>query len=224
LILGQTNDEDPEDWFSAKYDKVIHLTDENNCKSFIYTHPGIPAYMGMNCHKLVVLWQYVDNAERNLLTGVPTTAIIRELLTKQTLSSAMEFLKNTPLAVPNNFILAQEGCGGINVECTPSRIVTKELQIDSFCHANHFLTDSELIKSDIGVKRPDSTSLTRQSEMESRFAAQKNKISIDETKNILKKYPITYERTLASMVFLPSENAMHILFKGSSSEYEVYKL
>lgn len=66
---GQNNDEDPPQWGNATFDVVLHLGKGETNESLIYTHPGIPAYMGMNSNGLSVLWQYIDNGERNINEG-----------------------------------------------------------------------------------------------------------------------------------------------------------
>ena len=45
------------------------------CKTLLYTHAGVPAYMGMNSAGLCVTWIYIDNGER--ANGPPTCVLIR---------------------------------------------------------------------------------------------------------------------------------------------------
>ena len=73
---GQTNEECILEWMN-ELDTVIHHVD-NGKESLIYTHPGVPAYTGINNQGLAVLWEYIDNGRTG--DGVPTNAIIRHLL------------------------------------------------------------------------------------------------------------------------------------------------
>ena len=49
---------------AGQLDGVIHHRDESGLETLIYTHPGIPAYMGMNSAGLCLLWMAIDNGER----------------------------------------------------------------------------------------------------------------------------------------------------------------
>ena len=53
VIIGQTNDECFREWLS-ELDVVIHHIEDKK-EVLLYTHPGIPAYMGINNHGLAVL-------------------------------------------------------------------------------------------------------------------------------------------------------------------------
>ena len=60
-VIGQTNDEDLIEWI-YQLDVVVHHVDpETGKEQLIYTHPGVPAYMGMNNDGVAVLWTYIDN-------------------------------------------------------------------------------------------------------------------------------------------------------------------
>ena len=97
-------------YLNANVQFYICVFFEKKKKTLIYTHPGYPAYMGMNSHGLAVLWQYIDNGERNLENGVPTVVLIREMLTKSTLTQAVTYLREVPHMIPNHFLLSQVFC------------------------------------------------------------------------------------------------------------------
>ena len=78
LICGQNNDECLHHWAAGQLDGVIHHRNESGMEILIYTHPGVPAYMGMNSTGLCLLWMAVDNGERS--SGLPTNVLIREAL------------------------------------------------------------------------------------------------------------------------------------------------
>lgn len=215
LIMGQTNDESPEEWLGGSHDFVCHHTDDKGLRTLIYTHPGIPAYMGMNSAGLVMLWQYIDNGERNLMNGIPTTALIREALTYTHLRDALQFIESVPRAVPNNYILGQSGVGGVNIECTPTIFHKREIKKGSFCHANHILTHEKLKAQDISRTRTSSTSQIRQEAIESLVPQTCSELSVEKAKKVLTTSPVFYDRTLAAMVFAPMVGEMHICFKDS---------
>ena len=47
LICGQNNDECFHHWAAGQLDGVVHHRNESGMETLIYTHPGIPAYMGI---------------------------------------------------------------------------------------------------------------------------------------------------------------------------------
>merc|ERR1719253_1467170 len=99
----------------------------------LYTHAGIPAYMGMNGYGLSVLWQFVGGDERG--PGVPTTVLIRELLAQRSAAAAAELLCRAPRTLPNNFILTDQE-QAINVEATVSHCTTLALPRGFVVHTN----------------------------------------------------------------------------------------
>jgi len=114
LITGQSNDEDVPGWLNGSLDVVVHSVDTNHSdmglQSLYYTHPGIGAYMGMNSAGLTVLWQLIDDGSRSIsYHGLPTTAVLRELLTFDDVDKAAKWLCQVPMAIPNNFMLSTYG-------------------------------------------------------------------------------------------------------------------
>jgi len=75
LLTGQNNDESPSRWNNASNDLILNM----NQQLLVYTHPGVPAYMGLNAQGLAVTWYYVDSGDRDH-SGLPTTVLIRTLL------------------------------------------------------------------------------------------------------------------------------------------------
>lgn len=118
VIVGQTNEECILEWMN-ELDTVIHHVD-NGKESLIYTHPGVPAYTGINNQGLAVLWEYIDNGRTG--DGVPTNAIIRHLLECANVGEAVEFLKMVPHDVPNEFGIADKSGKIVSVECFPNKV------------------------------------------------------------------------------------------------------
>lgn len=62
--------------------------------------------MGLNNRGLTVLWTYIDNGKTG--DGVPTSAIIRHLLSLSSIEEAVRFLEEVPHDIPNQFGLADK--------------------------------------------------------------------------------------------------------------------
>lgn len=135
MICGQTNDERMDE-FPPELDLTIHHIDNNGLEMLIYTHPGIPAYMGCNNKGIVLLWTYINNGLKQ--EGVPTCAIIRETLSKETYEEAVNYVKSIPHAVPNYFKLCHREKGATGLECFPNKVYEK-VYGDISAHTNHNL-------------------------------------------------------------------------------------
>lgn len=222
LICGQNNDEAVEPWVGGTMDVVIHHRDESGLETLLYTHPGIPAYMGMNSAGLCVMWMYIDNGERG--PGVPTCVLIRELLRHATLEDAVAYLKATPRAVPNNFLLAHRTDGICNVEFSPRQFwpVRDDLVL---CHANHILNPSMAV-DDVSRGDENGTTRSRFERMSRLVEEHRGRIDVAVGRQMLSDHGNAPRsicchpregtdqpgKTLASMVFQPATGTMHIAF------------
>jgi len=230
LICGQNNDEEIEAWSGGEADVVVHHVDESGLESLIYTHAGIPAYMGMNSAGLCILWMYIDNGERG--PGVPTCIILRELLRHESLDAAVNYLGSIPRAVPNNFILAHATDGAVNIEYSSSQF-HPTVAATAVCHANH-IVDSAMSEGERVVNT--STSRDRQTALTNAVATHTGKIDVGIAKQMLSDHSGAPRsicahphagspngKTLASMVFHPAEAAMYIAFgNGCETPYDRY--
>ena len=230
LICGQTNDEDLNCWADGQADGVIHHIDERGLQTLIYTHPGIPAYMGMNSAGLCLLWMYIDNGER--ADGVPTNVLIREMLRRTSLAAARDYLDLTPRAVPNAFLLAHEAEGACILECSPTAL--HEIRSTaSLCHANH-IQNTEMSAADVYVGNPEQTSTSRCEAMADLLTRHHGSIDVETAKAMLSDHerspgsvcvhPHSIRvngKTLAAMVFHPAVGQMHIAF-GNGCEMPFY--
>ena len=138
VIVGQTNEECILEWMN-ELDTVIHHVD-NGKESLIYTHPGVPAYTGINNQGLAVLWEYIDNGRTG--NGVPTNAIIRHLLECANVGEAVEFLKMVPHDVPNEFGIADKSGKIVSVECFPNKVYVGRDE-KYLVHTNHIVFGKE---------------------------------------------------------------------------------
>jgi hypothetical protein len=130
-LIGQNNDENRFIWKHAELDIIAELrqpaalgsgASADHTDVLLYTHPGIPAYMGVNGAGVSVTWFYVDDGSRpgpGESVGLPTCVLIRELLTFKTALAATAWLKSVPKAVPNAFLIADTE-QSFEVECGPT--------------------------------------------------------------------------------------------------------
>jgi hypothetical protein len=231
VLCGQTNDEDPANWANGDADIVVHHVAPDGLETLIYTHSGLPAYMGMNSAGLCMLWNSIDNRERAI--GVPSCALIRETLFCTSLAEAEAYLRAVPHAVPNNFLLAHARDGLLNMEVTPSYISVVRSE-ENLCHANHIL-DADLSRQDAIVSIPNETTCHRMARMEELLMEYSGRIDVACAQRFVTdhgNFPVsicTHPRadwpfqTLAAMVFDPGRGAMHIAFgNGCTTPFECY--
>ena len=220
VIVGQTNEECILEWMN-ELDTVIHHVD-NGKESLIYTHPGVPAYTGINNQGLAVLWEYIDNGRTG--DGVPTNAIIRHLLECANAGEAVEFLKMVPHDVPNEFGIADKSGKIVSVECFPNRVYVKSDDV-YLVHTNHnlFAEDEEEYTCSL-------TTVDRYEVMNKQVKENIGNIDVELAKEFFRSherfpnsicshpYPEKpWNKTLATMVFDLTEGEMHIAF-GNACE------
>lgn len=219
VILGQSNDECFKEWLS-ELDVVIHHI-ENKKEVLLYTHPGIPAYMGMNNQGLAVLWTYIDNGIVG--DGLPTNVIIRHLLNLKDVEEAIQFLKEVPHDIPNQFGLADQKGNIASIECFPNQVYVRKNE-DFLVHTNHTI---------IGQEKEYTCSFTtydRYHSMQKQIQQKLGTIDIEVAKDFLRSHegypncicvhPFSkkpWNKTLASMIFDLGQGQMHIAF-GNACE------
>jgi predicted choloylglycine hydrolase len=232
LICGQNNDECLHHWAAGQLDGVIHHHHKAGLEKLIYTHPGIPAYMGMNSAGLCLLWMAIDNGERS--EGLPTNVLIREALQYITLESAVNYIKEVPKTVPNSYMLAHAQEGICSIECSPS-FFCPVFSNNVLYHANHIL-DAKMAREDKKKDDPTCSTISRYEAIESLIEKYHGKIDISLARQILSDhtcYPESicahprpdaiYSKTLASMVFHPDSGSMEIAFgNGCEVPYKTY--
>ena len=186
-VIGQNNDENMALWMEGKLDYVADLrqpqpgmTPGSPLDALVYTHPGVPAYMGVNSVGVSVTWYYIDDGERALSVdnmGLPTCAILREMLTFPSALDAVAWLHSIPRAVPNAYLVA-DPTRSFEVECGPigwdavafpacpdshrdlARAGTSSSSGGPYGthHANHYKIDSARIGRDTRAIGPTGTS------------------------------------------------------------------
>lgn len=217
-LSGQNNDEVPNLYLDASEDVVLSILDPDGHGALIYTHPGWPAYMGMNSHGVSVLWQYIDTGERG--AGVPTNVLIREMLAQASLDSAIQFLAHTPRMIPNNFILTDTS-KVVNVELSSSHFTPLSLSQGFVVHTNHLLFDQAMQDHDVGNAQ---TSVQRYKAMRALVRHHDGAtVQAEDLQSMLATHPVfrdgragTDNDTLASMVFDLHSLSMGIWFKGDA--------
>lgn len=226
LICGQTNDESLLHWAAGQLDGVLHHCDSDGMETLLYTHPGIPAYMGMNSAGLCLLWMAIENGER--ASGLPTNVLIRETLRRTSLAAAEDYIRTVPRSLPNNYLMSHPVEGICNIECTPGRFVVTRSE-RSLCHTNHIL-DPAMAAGDLKKKDPASSTLARYRAMTSLLKAHDGCIDLPQSCAMLSdhsNYPesicthprpaAVHAKTLAALLFQPGTGRMHIAF-GNACE------
>lgn len=226
-IVGQTNDECFTEWL-PQLDAVIHHK-EGDEEAIIYTHPGVPAYMGINNYGLSVLWTYIDNGITG--TGVPTNVIIRQLLGCRNVDEAIHYLQEIPHDIPNQFGLADKEGNIVSAECFPNKVYTMRSN-EYLIHANH-----NVIAVQEEERTCSQTTWDRYQVMEQQVKENLGNIDVDLAKQFLKsheRFPHSicchpfpekpWNKTLASMIYDLNEGKMHIAF-GNACEvpYHTYE-
>ncbi len=221
-ICGQTNDERLDEW-PHELDVILHHKDDAGLETLIYTHPGIPAYMGMNNRGLSVLWTYIDNGLKQ--DGLPTNIIIRELLNYDNLDAAVEFLQTVPHAIPNQFTISHKEQGIASAECFPN-VVNVDRSSDYLAHTNH-----NVFSDDEPEKTVSWSTRERLQSMLGHLEKQSGKIDSDVAKEFFKchdgfpksicTHPNIHRpmaKTLAAMVHDLGKGDFHIAFGNPCSE------
>ena len=227
VIVGQTNEECILEWMN-ELDTVIHHVD-NGKESLIYTHPGVPAYTGINNQGLAVLWEYIDNGRTG--DGVPTNAIIRHLLECANVGEAVEFLKMVPHDVPNEFGIADKSGKIVSVECFPNKVYVGRDE-KYLVHTNHIVFGKE--------ETDDTRSIatkTQYTEMENQIKKNLGNIDIEMAQNFLRShenFPNSicahlsperpWNRVLAAVVQDLTCGEMHVAFGNPcETDYKKYR-
>lgn len=225
VIIGQTNDECYTEWL-YQLDTVIHHID-NERETLIYTHPGVPAYMGINNDGLAVLWTYIDNGVTG--NGVPTNVIIRHLLTLKSVDEAITFLREVPHDIPNQFGLADRTGNIVSVECFPNKVYT-DYNPSFLVHTNH------TVFADEPEHTCSKTTWDRYDVMKNQIESSVGNIDLEICQNFLRsheRFPNSicchpypgkpWNKTLAAMVFDVTEGNMHIAFGNPcENQYHTY--
>jgi len=207
VLCGQNNDEAPAFWAEGRHDRVLLHCQEDGLQTAIYTHAGIPAYMGMNNAGLCLTWMYIDNHRRQV--GVPTNVLIREFLYHRDFDAALGWLRTIPHAVPNAFILAAPGQSPVLIEAAPNAVAMR--RGTALTHANT-VTESDILDGE-----PLPASCGRQGRLQDLVEANPQ-ATVEEAKAFLLDtvhsgdHAICHDKTLASMVFEPDKVRMHIAF------------
>ena len=160
-MCGQNVDEDPSAWADGRKDVVVRLlsTEPTVPHAAVYTHPGVPAYCGLNGAGLCVMNLFLaDKGEDSQSAdspseaasilgprGLPIDVTIRELLTHTTIEGAVRWLESIPRAAPSAYMLIQ-GDVIATVEASPERAATLWLRGRGCetCHSNHALCDQRM--------------------------------------------------------------------------------
>ena len=227
--IGQTNDDYPANWANGEWDVLLHLEikELDFEPILVYTHVGIPAYLGMNRARGVT-WYYIDDGMRlsdnPQPSFLPTTVLIRQLLYLPEEGGHNEmledYLRKIPKAVPNAFLILDQNATAVSIELSP---VTERCSIrkssvsDSFLvHANHVVhsaqmwqTEVRLAGLDVGHKSIDRYQLL----MEQLWKKTCDQTTLQNAAtyfDMLSTPPIYNLETLATVVMNPTQGCLYI--------------
>ena len=231
-VCGQNVDEEASGWDGGASDVVVRILSADPATTphaLVYTHPGVPAYCGMNSAGLCVLNLYIDQhspqaPEEPTRPGVPINVAIRELLTHRTVEEASAWVEGLPrTAYPTTYLMMQ-GEAVACVEASAQRVATLWLRGNAdMCHSNHPILDQRMQAGNGGVARGSKFRLDTIRQLV-QAARQRNGLTIEEAQLILMACPPADPKsapTMASVVMDPSHSRMHIRFRGDGVWLEV---
>lgn len=220
-LCGQNVDESAIDFLDGSLDLVVCLkSSEGIPDALVFTHPGMPAYCGLNSGGLCALNLFINDYTCPG-TGVPIDVAIREVLTYWDIRAAVQWLEEIPQAAATTFILAQGDCLAC-VEKSATRTVTKWVRgPGEICHSNHPTIDERMQGQCVqfrGVQFSES-SVSRLCNIQKSVREAQGNLSVQKAKHILSSCPAACpERapTIAAVVMEPegSRGKMHIRFYG----------
>lgn len=215
-LCGQNVDEEPQGWLDGSRDVVIrHFADPGGAPdTLLYTHPGVPAYCGMNSAGLAVMNLYIDDGLRNE-SGVPIDVALREVLSYRDITEAVAYLESLPRMAPTTFMLMQGEVIG-TVEASARRSVTSWLRgPGEVFHANHAILDQRMA----GDVEEGTSSAQRFCQIRDSVRAARGNFGVDDAQRILRDIPpahLTIAPTIARVVMDPTVGFMHVLFRGDT--------
>lgn len=119
--------------------QINHYNITNKCKILSYGFPGLFTSCGINSNGLSVMWTgagYYPPLKPKI--GVPTYALIFELLLLKDSKSALNYLKKTPNAGSFIFLINDKENNSCIIEGIPHKISIKEV-IETEYRANFFI-------------------------------------------------------------------------------------
>lgn len=216
-LCGQNVDEDPSDWLGGSRDVIVrHVADPDGTPdALVYTHPGVPAYCGMNSAGLAVMNLFIDDGERDA-AGVPIDVALREVLCQRDIRSAVEYLEGLPRMAPTTYVLVQAGTiAAVEAPCGRTTTVWMHGR-GEFCHSNHPILDQRMA-SDCGD--PGASTVSRLQQMQEAVRANRGAVDAELARKLLGDIPPAhknYAPTIARVVMEPSHGLLHVLFRGES--------
>lgn len=215
-VLGQTWDWAPR---YAPFGSVVEYDIKGGQKVLSYHFPGLWSAMGINKAGLSLVWTgvgYYPNVKP--MMGVPTYAIISELLQKKSVDEAVEFLERIPNAGSFAFLIADDHETAA-IEAAPNKVVV-DRESNTHLRANHY--DMPELKDYTHQKLElDHESIRRRAVLErrTREAARSGSLDIDAIHNILGKSTKISEygeenATIALIALDPAKRELHFTVGG----------
>eukprot|EP00276_Gloeochaete_wittrockiana_P025099 CAMPEP_0184368986 /NCGR_PEP_ID=MMETSP1089-20130417/161986_1 /TAXON_ID=38269 ORGANISM="Gloeochaete wittrockiana, Strain SAG46.84" /NCGR_SAMPLE_ID=MMETSP1089 /ASSEMBLY_ACC=CAM_ASM_000445 /LENGTH=539 /DNA_ID=CAMNT_0026711369 /DNA_START=193 /DNA_END=1811 /DNA_ORIENTATION=+ len=214
LQLGaQTNDELPALFpIDRRMDVLYVTTGADILPALIYSHPGIPAYFGINSNGLIVMTQTIDDDERDHERGLPTNVMLREALTKPSVDAALEYLKSVPKTLSNSVTLMERD-RVFSCELFLSKVAVREIvKTGWLAHTNHILyaPDVDDTSRRFAVTKTEDRLVTITEQVKAVYAKGTAALNVESAKQVLSVPPVLNQHTLTKIIFDPVALVAHV--------------
>jgi hypothetical protein len=210
--VGQNNDEGVDPWMNGECVTLTRHLQATAPNVLIYTYVGAPAMMGINSQGLGVCINAL--AYKSPRIGVPSLAVVREVLNQNDLDGAIREIQRADRAFALNFTMATPS-EIADAEAYPDKVFIRNSG-DMLWHTNHCLYSPGFkYESEESHKN----SVTRCNRVEALLEAGKGRLGLDTLKVIMAdhenkpdsiclhvnsaKPKPKQERTLDGMIFIP---------------------
>jgi len=143
--IAQTWDDNLAYWWNGEISVMLKMSCDSGLRLITYTYPGIPCGAGLNSEGISLCWNSLHCEQSKV--GVPTYAIIREILAQKRIGDVIRAVTQAKRAESFNVMIADKHGELYDIEATPS-------EVDIFygtnyiSHANHFTSKKLKIQRD----------------------------------------------------------------------------
>ena len=152
LLQAQTWDLNPPD---IDYVVAVHRLPENGPETWSVSLTGAPSLMGMNQHGLSVGTTNIKTTDSR--PGIGYMNLLHRALQCTDASEAEALVQAAPRAAAHTFWLADTN-GGVELECSASRVAIRRCQDQAIVQTNHCLADHI---AELAAETPSSSSRAR---------------------------------------------------------------
>ena len=221
VYIGQTWDDNLAYWWDGQINTLLNMRCDSGLNILAYTYPGIPPAAGLNSEGISLCWNSLHCEQAAV--GVPTYAIVREVLGARRIGDAIGAITRAKRAESFNMMIADKDGEVYDIEATPNELdilyATKFIS-----HANHFKSRKLRIQRDTILDiLPDT--IVRDNRMSKLLEQNCGNIDLDKSMQLLRdhvNYPhsickhahktrrLIFDLTYASWVLVPAKREMWI--------------